>query len=230
MNNAYLKRMRIHNVNHKSVFFLKSWMLDILLKWSWHAEKCNIARESNLNTCGWNICICLHMAAIYNHLFDMLQYISGFTFGQLWISLCCGKHIVALNLFQTRKRNFGIGIACTLCLTKHMRTHMNSKIQIELYWQTTVMFNSRQKQDSLTSWLLLLCLENGSWAGTRPSRLIFITGSSWNCRVLAGKKARPSLDVGQRSVHVHLLYVYVFVRHRQRKKCVSAVPMCFRWR
>lgn len=36
------------------------------------------------------------------------------------IHLCCGKHTVAMNVFQTREETFGIVIAYVLCLAKHI--------------------------------------------------------------------------------------------------------------
>lgn len=55
-------------------------------------------------------------------------------FGQFWINLCCGKHIAAMNLFQTWEGTAGIVIAHMLCLTKHRRAHINSNLKFNT-WQ-----------------------------------------------------------------------------------------------
>ncbi len=65
------------------------------------------------------------------------------------------------------------------------------------------MFNSRQKQEDLTSRLLPQHLENGSWAGTQPLRLIC---NRFKLKPRSGRagEGRPSFEVEERSVHVNL--------------------------
>ncbi len=96
-----------------------------------------------------------------------------------------------MNPFQTREGSFGIVIACMLCLTKHIRTHINSKLKLNT-WQ---MMNFTSKSNFINKWSsclipgrnrktwlpgfchsiwkMALELEHCPWD-------LYVTGSSWN--------------------------------------------------
>lgn len=138
-----------------------------------------------------------------------------------------------MNLFQTREGSSGIVIACMLCLTKHIRTHINSKMNHNT-WQM-MNFTSRSKfinkwwsclipgRNGTTPlpdrcrciWKMALELERSPWDS-------YVTGSSWNRRVVERGKGRPSFEV----VHVHLCLCVWDAGWRKQTEREVCVCMC----
>ncbi len=100
--------------------------------------QCLRSKHLHLFVCGCHSWPFIRQALVY----------LGVTFGQFWINLCCGKCTVAMNLFQTWEGKSGIVIACMLCLTRHIRAHVNLKLKPNA-WQ---MMNKTSTSDFINKW------------------------------------------------------------------------------